>query len=109
MALSLTKEYFRKDALSTFGEGAPRRPLKFRDQKPPKTHRFARSCSQARRRRRISGVDTEGRCRAPYRHPHVRGRQRQQGFDKELEFTDFPVPEITLWFTYNTILLPSEY
>jgi predicted methyltransferase len=31
--------------LSTFGEGAARRHLKFRDQKPPKTRRFARSCS----------------------------------------------------------------
>ena len=30
-------------------------------------------------------------------------------FEKALEFTDFPVPEITLWFTDNTILLPSEY
>jgi hypothetical protein len=30
-------------------------------------------------------------------------------FEKALEFTDFPIPEITLWFTDNTILLPSEY
>jgi hypothetical protein len=30
-------------------------------------------------------------------------------FEKPLEFTDFPLPEITLWFTDNTILLPSEY
>jgi hypothetical protein len=30
-------------------------------------------------------------------------------FEKALEFTDFPLPEITLWFTDNTILLPSEY
>jgi hypothetical protein len=28
---------------------------------------------------------------------------------KNIEFTDFPRPEITLWFTDNTILLPSEY
>jgi len=28
---------------------------------------------------------------------------------KKIEFTDFPLPEITLWFTDNTILLPSEY
>jgi hypothetical protein len=27
---------------------------------------------------------------------------------QELEFTDFPVPEITLWFENNTIYLPSE-
>ena len=32
-----------------------------------------------------------------------------QVFEKPLEFTDFPLPEITLWFTDNTILLPSEY
>jgi hypothetical protein len=30
-------------------------------------------------------------------------------FEKPIEFTDFPVPKITLWFTDNTILLPSEY
>jgi hypothetical protein len=28
---------------------------------------------------------------------------------KNIEFTDFPLPEITLWFTDNTILLPHEY
>jgi len=26
-----------------------------------------------------------------------------------IEFTDFPLDEITIWFTGNTILLPSEY
>jgi hypothetical protein len=30
-------------------------------------------------------------------------------FEKPLEFTYFPISEITLWFTNNTILLPSEY
>lgn len=30
-------------------------------------------------------------------------------FTKAIAFTDFPLPEITLWFTDNTILLPSEY
>jgi hypothetical protein len=30
-------------------------------------------------------------------------------FLKYIEFTDFPLPEITLYFTNNTILLPSEY
>jgi hypothetical protein len=30
-------------------------------------------------------------------------------FRKAIEFTDFPLREITLWFTDNTILLPSEY
>ena len=30
-------------------------------------------------------------------------------FTKPIEFTDFPLGEITLWFTDNTILLPSEY
>lgn len=30
-------------------------------------------------------------------------------FTKEIEFTDFPHEGVTLWFTNNTILLPSEY
>jgi len=30
-------------------------------------------------------------------------------FSKEIEYTDFPPEGITLWFTNNTILLPSEY
>ena len=30
-------------------------------------------------------------------------------FTKEIEFTAFPLDEITLYFTNNTILLPSEY
>jgi hypothetical protein len=30
-------------------------------------------------------------------------------FAKRIPYTDFPLPEITLWFTDNTILLPSEY
>jgi len=30
-------------------------------------------------------------------------------FKKNLEYTDFPEPEISLWFTGNTIFLPSEY
>jgi hypothetical protein len=30
-------------------------------------------------------------------------------FIKELEFTDFPEPGIVLWFTDNTLFLPSEY
>ena len=29
-------------------------------------------------------------------------------FTKAIAFTDFPVPEITLWFENNTIYLPSE-
>jgi hypothetical protein len=28
---------------------------------------------------------------------------------KEIEFTDFPLPEIKLFFQNNTIFLPSEY
>lgn len=27
----------------------------------------------------------------------------------QLDYTDFPIEEITLWFTNNTLLLPSEY
>lgn len=30
-------------------------------------------------------------------------------FSKEIEFTDFPLNSITLWFSNNTIFLPSEY
>ena len=30
-------------------------------------------------------------------------------FRKDIDFTDFPLPEITLWYTNRTILLPSEY
>jgi hypothetical protein len=28
---------------------------------------------------------------------------------KRIEYTDFPLPEISFYFTDNTILLPSEY
>jgi len=30
-------------------------------------------------------------------------------FTKEIEFTDFPLDEITLWFANNVIYLPSEH
>ncbi len=30
-------------------------------------------------------------------------------FSKEIEYTDFPLDEITFYFTNNTMLLPSEY
>jgi hypothetical protein len=30
-------------------------------------------------------------------------------YTQQLEFTDFPLDEITLWFTNNTIYLPSEH
>lgn len=30
-------------------------------------------------------------------------------YRKEITFTDFPLPEIKLYFTDNVILLPSEY
>jgi hypothetical protein len=30
-------------------------------------------------------------------------------FKKEIEYTDFPLPSIVLWFTDNVIMLPSEY
>jgi hypothetical protein len=33
----------------------------------------------------------------------------EQIYAKEITFTDFPSPGITLWFTDNVILLPSEY
>lgn len=30
-------------------------------------------------------------------------------FKQEIDFTDFPLPEITFWFTNNVLFLPSEY
>ena len=30
-------------------------------------------------------------------------------FSKKIEYTDFPLPEMMLYFTNHTILLPSEY
>jgi hypothetical protein len=30
-------------------------------------------------------------------------------FTKAIEYTDFPLPEITLWFSNNVIYLPSEH
>ena len=30
-------------------------------------------------------------------------------YTQHIEFTDFPITEIKLYFTDNTILLPSEY
>jgi hypothetical protein len=30
-------------------------------------------------------------------------------YTQHIEFTDFPLDEITLWFTNNTIYLPSEH
>ena len=30
-------------------------------------------------------------------------------FKTDIEFTDFPLPEVTLWFIDGTLLLPSEY
>jgi hypothetical protein len=30
-------------------------------------------------------------------------------YSKPIEYTDFPLPEIELYFTNSTILLPSEY
>ena len=30
-------------------------------------------------------------------------------FTKKIDFTDFPLAEITIWFTDNVLLLPSEY
>jgi hypothetical protein len=30
-------------------------------------------------------------------------------YSRSIEYTDFPLPEIALYFTGNTILLPSEY
>ena len=37
------------------------------------------------------------------------GHESKVFFTQEIEYTDFPLPEITLWFQNNTIFLPSEY
>jgi hypothetical protein len=40
------------------------------------------------------------------------GREDGNGkavFTKAIEFTDFPVERVTLWFENNTIYLPSEH
>jgi hypothetical protein len=34
---------------------------------------------------------------------------RKKVHRQELEFTDFPLPEITFYFTDNVIMLPTEY
>jgi hypothetical protein len=33
----------------------------------------------------------------------------KQVYRQELEFTDFPLPEISFYFTDNVIMLPTEY
>jgi hypothetical protein len=30
-------------------------------------------------------------------------------YTEKVPFTDFPLPEITIWYTNRTLLLPSEY
>ena len=37
------------------------------------------------------------------------GHKSKVVYIENIEYTDFPLPEITLWFTNNTIFLPSEY
>jgi hypothetical protein len=37
------------------------------------------------------------------------GRGEKIVMEKKIDFTDFPLDEITLWFCDNVILLPSEY
>jgi hypothetical protein len=37
------------------------------------------------------------------------GGNNDEVFSKEIAFTDFPLPKITLYFQNNTIFLPSEY
>jgi hypothetical protein len=38
-----------------------------------------------------------------------RGGKRNTVYTQQLKFTDFPAPEITLWFANNVIYLPSEH
>ncbi len=65
---------------------------------------------QSRCRRRISGVEAQGRCcRVTPASLTCEDGNGNKVFEKALEFTDFPLPEITLWFADNTIFLPSEY
>ena len=47
-------------------------------------------------------------CR-PYRDAYMRRRQGGVVFTKAIEYTDFSLAEITLYFMNKTILLPSEY
>jgi hypothetical protein len=54
------------------------------------------------------------RCHVKVRTDHTATLSCEDGngktvFTKEIEFTDFPLDEITLYFTNNTILLPGEY
>ena len=37
------------------------------------------------------------------------GHKSKVFYTQEIDYTDFPLPEITLWFQNNTIFLPSEY
>ena len=37
------------------------------------------------------------------------GKKSKTVFRKAIAFTDFPLPEIELWFTDGVILLPGEY
>ncbi|MGM5000122.1 DUF6876 family protein [Tardiphaga sp. 538_B7_N1_4] len=40
---------------------------------------------------------------------HCEDGNDQQVYTKNIPFTDFPACGVTLWFTDNVILLPSEY
>jgi len=45
----------------------------------------------------------------PKRYANVRRWQRHVVFTKKIEYTDFPLDEITLYFANHVIHLPSEY
>lgn len=56
----------------------------------------------------------DGSFRGQHRLPQHGGRSWRRLvpkaiFSKVIEFTDFPLPEIALYFANKTILLPSEY
>lgn len=39
----------------------------------------------------------------------IRVKSSEIGLPQKIGFTDFPLPEITLWLTDNVLMLPSEY
>jgi uncharacterized protein DUF6876 len=44
----------------------------------------------------------------PHRHLACEGGNGKAVFAKAIAYTDFPLPEIRLYYTDRTILLPSE-
>ena len=66
------------------------------------------SLTTSGRGRGISSLETR-RAARPIRYAHVDDGNGKIVFTKEIEHTDFPLDEITLYFANNVIHLPSEY